>query len=125
MSRKTTSTDAAVEKVLRYKAKTQEKKLNRSTSCREAIKDLGTFSINPPNCRGFVEIAITNSLRARQIARCRDCLKSVFQEGKKKNRYECSQACNSTKDPINILSSQNHLSTTIFKHIDPKNTHTH
>ena len=82
VSRKTTSTDAAVEKVSRNKAKTQEQKLNRSTSCREAIEDPGTFSIDPPNCRGSIEIAIRKSLRARQIGRCRDCLKTVFQEGK-------------------------------------------
>ena len=71
VSRKTTSTDAVVKKVSRNKAKTQEKKLDRSISCREAIKDLGTFSIDPPNCRGSVEIAIRKSIRARQIARCR------------------------------------------------------
>ena len=55
----------------RYKAKTQEKKLGQSTSCQEAIEDLGTFSIDPPSCRGSVKIAIRNSLRAQQIARCR------------------------------------------------------
>ena len=46
--RKTMSTDAAVEKVLRNKAKTQEQKLDRSTSYREAIEGPGTFSIDPP-----------------------------------------------------------------------------
>ena len=63
------------------KQQTHEKKLNRSTSCREAIEDPGTFLIDPPGCQGSVKIAIRNSLRARQIARCRDCLKTVFQEG--------------------------------------------
>ena len=71
VSRKTTLTDAVVKKVSRNKAKTQEKKLDRSISCREAIEDPGTFSIDPPNCQGSVEIAIRKSLRARQIARCR------------------------------------------------------
>ena len=65
------STDAIFKKVSRNKAKIQEKKLNRSISCREAIEDPGTFSIDPPNCRGSVEIVIRKSLRARQIARCR------------------------------------------------------
>ena len=42
-----------------------------------------------------------------------------------KHRHECNPTCNSTNDPINILSSQNHLSikilsTWIFK----KHTHT-
>ena len=46
VSRKTTSTNAAVEKVSRYQAKTQEKKLDRSTNYRKAIEDPGTFSIN-------------------------------------------------------------------------------
>ena len=46
--RKTMSTDVAVEKVLRNKAKTQEEKLDRSTSYREAIEGPGTFSIDPP-----------------------------------------------------------------------------
>ena len=53
----------------------------------------------------------------------RDCLKIVFQRTEK-HRYECNQACYSTKDS-NILSSQKHLSTRKnVKHIDPK-THTH
>ena len=43
VSRKTTSTDATVEEVSRNEAKTLEEKLNR-----EAIKGLGTFSIDPP-----------------------------------------------------------------------------
>ena len=75
VSRKTTSTDATVEKVSRYKAKTQDKKLDRSTSCREAIKDPGTFSIDTPSYLGSVEIAIRNSLRAQQIAKCREGVK--------------------------------------------------
>ena len=116
-------TDATVEKVSRNKAKTQEKKLDRSTNCREAIEDPGTFSIDPPSYRGSVEIAIRNNLRARQIARCQDCIKISFSRGEK-HKYECNQACNSTKDPISILSSQNHLSTTILSTKIPK-THTH
>ena len=91
--------------------------------CREAIEDPGTFSIDPPSYRGSVEIAIRNNLRARQIARCQDCIKISFSRGEK-HKYECNQACNSTKDPISILSSQNHLSTTIFSTKIPK-THTH
>ena len=45
--RKMMLTDVAVEKVLRNKAKTQEQKLNRSTSYQEAIEDPRTFSIDP------------------------------------------------------------------------------
>ena len=32
----------------RNKAKTQEERLNRSTKCREAIEEVGDFSIDPP-----------------------------------------------------------------------------
>ena len=42
-----------------------------------------------------------------------------------KHRHECNPTCNSTNDPINILSFQNHLSIKILKHMDLKNTHTH
>ena len=41
-----------------------------------------------------------------------------------KHRHECNPTCNTKNDPINILSSQKHLSTIIFKHMDLKNTHT-
>ena len=78
---------------------------------REAIEDLGTFSIDPPSYREGVEIAIRNSLRTRQISRCRGgfeevsrLLKNNFSR-REKYRYECNQACNITKDRINILSS--------------------
>ena len=70
--------------------------------------------------RGSVEIVIRNSLKARQIAKCWEGVEKVSRLLKnsflrrEKHRYECNQACNSTKDPINILSSQNHLSTTIL-----------
>ena len=130
VSRKTMSTDKAIEKVSRYKAKAQDKKLDRSTSCREAIEDPRTFLIDPPSCRGSVEIAIRNSLKARQIARCQGGVEEVLRllknsfSRREKHRYECNQACNSMNDPINILNFQKHLSTTIFKHMDPK-THTH
>ena len=55
----------------------------------------------------------------------RDCLQIVFQR-REKHRYECNQACYSTKDPNNILSSQKHLSTQ-KKMLSTKiqNTHTH
>ena len=83
---------------------------------RENIEDPGTFSIDPPSYRESVEIAIRNSLKARQIARYRgsvEVAKNSFSR-REKHRYECNQACNSTKDPINILNSQNHLSTAIL-----------
>ena len=62
----------------------------------------------------------------RKLSRSyRDCLKIVFQR-RDKHRYECNQACYSTKDPNNILSSQKHLSTQKMLSIQiPKHTHTH
>ena len=54
VSRKTTSTDAAVEEVSRNEAKTLEEKPDQSTSY-----------------QGSVKIAIRKSLEAQQIARCR------------------------------------------------------
>ena len=62
VSRKTTSTDAAVKKVSRNKTKTQEKKLDRSTSCQEAIRDSGTFSIDPPSCQEAIRDSGTFSI---------------------------------------------------------------
>ena len=70
VSRNKASTDATDERCQGRIHQTRLKKFNRSTSCREAIKDPGTFSIDPYNCREGVEIAIRNSLRARQTARC-------------------------------------------------------
>ena len=58
VSRKATSTDATIEEVSRNKVKTQEQKLDRATSYREAIEGLGTFSINPPSYQESVEIEI-------------------------------------------------------------------
>ena len=93
------------------KAKTQEQKLDRSISYREAIEDPRTFSIDPPSCQGSVEIAIRNNLGSRQIARYRKGVEEVSRllkisfSRREKHRYECNQVCNLTKDPINILSS--------------------
>ena len=47
MLRKTTSTNAAIEEVSRNEAKTQKK----SSIDPPAIKDPGTFSIDPPSYR--------------------------------------------------------------------------
>ena len=47
---------------------------------------------------------------SRAIEKLSSLIKSVFQRGEK-HRNECNQACYTTKDPNNILDSQNHLST--------------
>ena len=53
-----------------------------------------------------------------------DCLKTVFQR-REKHKYECNQANYSTKDPNNILSSQNHLLTRKICLAHRSKTHTH
>ena len=86
---------------------TQEMRLDRSTGY-----------------RGGVEMAISKSLEARQIARCRGGVKLAFKisfSRREKRRYECNQACNS-KHHINLSKSSLNNN---FKHMDPKNTHTH
>ena len=60
---------------------------------RGAIEETGDFLIDPPSYREVLKL-LKNSFSRRE-----------------KHRYECNQACNSTKDLNNILTSQNHLST--------------
>ena len=88
------------------KHQTQEMRLNRSTRCRSYWGDKN-FLDQSTKCRGGVELAFKISFSRRE-----------------KHRYECNQACNSTNDPNTILTSQNHLSTTILITWIP-NTHTH
>ena len=71
MSRIKASIDVAVKRCRGKIHQTRLKKLNRSTSCQEAIEDSETFLIDPPSCREGVEIAIRNSLSLKQL--CRDC----------------------------------------------------
>ena len=88
--------------------------LDRSTRCREAIKitirkslKSSTDSKVSRRCQGGVELAFKSSFSRSE-----------------KYRHECNQACNSTKDPNTILTSQNHLSTSILSTWIPK-THAH
>ena len=48
VSRKKTLIDAAIEEVSRNKKKTQEEKLDQSTSYQEVIEGPRTFPIDPP-----------------------------------------------------------------------------
>ena len=80
------SIDKVIEGLSKDNSMKAKKKLNRSTNCQEAIEGPGTFPINLPAVETAIEIAIRNNLRSRQIGqvsrRCRDCLKTVFKEGK-------------------------------------------
>ena len=75
LSRVKVTTNAAVERWGGRIHQTRLKKLDQSTSCWEAIEDLGTFSIDPSSYQEGVETAIRNSLKAQQISqvssRCR------------------------------------------------------
>ena len=78
-------------------------------SCRECDKKKAEEARQTARYRGGVEPAFKTS-----FLRC------------EKHRYECNPTCNSTNDPINILSSQNHLSIKILSTwISKTHTHTH
>ena len=100
---------------------------NRNSIDQPSYREVRNFLDRSTQLSKGVEIAIRNNLRAQQISQvsrsCRDCLKTIFQR-REKHKDECNKTCNSTKDPNNILSSQNHLSTTILSTWIPK-THTH
>ena len=65
-----------------------------------------------------------DSYLLRSVEKLSSLIKTVFWRGEK-HRNECNQACYSTKDPNNILSSQKHLSTRKMWSIKDPNTHTH
>ena len=74
-----------------------------------------------------VRNAIKKAEKARQTARYRGGVEPAFKTSFskcEKHRHECNPTCNLINDPINILSSQNHLSTTILSTRITK-THTH
>ena len=128
--RKWPSTNVGVKHVLRNKPPYQEQKLDRSTQLLRSYRGNRNFLYQSTRCQGGVKIAIRKSLEARQIARCQGGIEEVSRQLKncfsrrEKHRYECNQACNLTKDLVNILSSQNHLLTKILSTMIPK-THTH
>ena len=110
VSRKTPSTDAAIQEVSRNEAKTQEEKLDPSTSYR-GFKNVLNRSTS---YLGSVEITIRK--KAWKLDR-QPGVKLAFKNSfsrREKHRHECNQAHNSTKDPISNLNSQNHLSITIL-----------
>ena len=83
--------------------------------------------------RGAGEITIRKSLGSstdRQLSRwyrggVEKAFKTSFSRCEK-HKHECNPTCNSTNDPINILSSQNHFSIKILSTwISKTHTHTH
>ena len=82
-------------------------------------------------CQGAVGIAIRKSWRSltdsKVSRRYRGGVEPAFKTSFsrcEKHRHECNPTSNSTNDPINILSSQNHLSIIILSTWIFKNTHT-
>ena len=77
------STNEAIEELSRDNSTKAKKKLDRSTSCQEAIEGPGTFSIDPPAVETAIEIRIRNSLRSRQKGQVSRLLKNnFFKKGK-------------------------------------------
>ena len=106
----------------------QEQKLNRSTRCRETIEDAQPFSIDPPVIEKPSGLWLEKAKEARQRARYRGGVEPAFKtsfSSCEKHRHKCNPTCNSTNDPINILSSQNHLSIKILSTWIFKKKHTH
>ena len=82
-----------------------------------AIEYPESFSTNQSSYREVVDNAIKNNWRVsidsnllKAIEKLSRWAKTVFHR-REKHRYKCNQAYYLTKDPINILSSQKHLST--------------
>ena len=76
--------------------------LNNETRWIEVtIEEIESFSMD--------QLAIENVIKNNWRVSI-DSLKIVFQK-REKHKYECNQACYSTEDPNNILSSQKYLST--------------
>ena len=80
----------------KYRATThqiQEQKLDRSTKCQEAIKEVGAFWIDPPSIKELSGLRYEKAWEARQIVRCRrgieevssHFLKPVFRKEKNTN----------------------------------------
>ena len=103
--------------------------LDGSRSCREAIKknsqkprwiENAIIAIEKESLKGSIDSQLSRGIQ--QLSRL---LKNSFSRIEK-HRYECNQACCTTKDPNNILNSQKHLST--HKNVQLrvlKHTHTH
>ena len=69
------------------------------------------------------ENQLKNSTDRLGIERCRDCLKTIFQKWKNTNMNAISMQLNQGSNQ-HFKFSKSSLNNN-FKHIDPKNTHTH
>ena len=125
MSRIWPSVDTGVEKVSRYKTLDTRDEARLIHQVSRSYQRDRNFLYQSTRCQGGVKIAIRKSLEARQIARCRESVKQAFKNSfsrREKHRHECNQTCNTTKHHINLSKSSPNNN---FKHMDPKNTHTH
>ena len=114
---------------------------NNSSDSRTEARSIHQVSRSYRGGRSFLNLstryweavgkAIRNSWRistdSKVSKRYRGGVEPAFQNSfsrSKKHRHECNPTCNSNNDPINILSSQNHLSIKILSTWISK-THTH
>ena len=82
--------------------------LNGSNSYREAIEETKTFFMNRETVEKYQDCdkeQLKSSTDKPGIERCKGCFKIVFQK-REKHKHKCNQTCNLTKDPNNILTSQ-------------------
>ena len=132
VSRKRSSTDTGIEEVSRntssdIRSESRSiQQVSRSYRGGRSILDRST------RCQGAVGIAIRKSWRSSTDSKVLRkywggvelAFKTSFSRCEK-HRHACNPTCNSTNDPINILSSQNHLSIKFLSTWIFKSTHTH
>ena len=138
------SVEGGVKKMVVDSWGNEEVSRNNPIELRIEARSIHQVSRNYRGCRAILDrstmyqvavgIAITKSWRSltdsKVSRRYRGGVEPAFKTSFsrcEKHRHECNPTSNSTNDPINILSSQNHLSikiwsTWIFK---KKHTHTH
>ena len=65
---------------------------------RGAIEETGDFSIDPPSYRDCNKNQLKISIDKPSVEEVSRLLKNSFSR-REKHRYECNQACSTTKDP--------------------------
>ena len=124
IKQKPTSMDWESVKDLSSRQKVSRWIKNLSRSYRDKVQkarwiEIALTSIETRRKRGSID-----SNQSRGVKKLSRLLKNSFSR-REKHRYECNQACYSTKDPNNILNTQNHLSTKKKCQAYRSKTHTH
>ena len=117
VSRKMVVDSWGIEEVLRnnpIERRTEARSIHQVSRSYRGCK---TISIDPPGIEKLSGLRLEKAEEAQQTARYRGGLKPTFKisfSRCEKHRHECNPTSNSTNDPLNILSSQNHLSIIIL-----------